>query len=131
MNDQYSGLYQNLFAFPILGLRYFNVYGPRQDPHSPYAGVISKFLNCVQNELPLSVNGDGCQTRDFIFVKDVAVANVKGLQSTLSGVCNVATGKSRSLLTMIEELSRCVGRPLEITHQAAQAGDIPQFRRPD
>jgi len=125
VNDQYATLFANEFALSLLGLRYFNVYGPRQDPQSPYAGVISKFVSMIEQQQPLSVFGDGTQTRDFIFVKDVAKTNVQALQSTMTGVCNVATGKSHSLLELIEILSRCVNRSVEIVHHAARAGDIP------
>ena len=125
VNDQYAALFEREFGVSLLGLRYFNVYGPRQDPQSPYAGVISKFISMIEQHQPLSVFGDGAQTRDFIFVQDVAKANVQALQSKMTGVCNVATGLSVSLLHLIEVLSRCVNQPLEIVHQPARAGDIP------
>ena len=79
----------------------------------------------IEQQQPLSVFGDGAQTRDFIFVKDVAKANVQALQSEMGGVCNVATGTSVSLLRLIEVLSECVEQPLKRVHQPAQAGDIP------
>ena len=125
INDQYAGLFHSVFGLSTLGLRFFNVYGPRQDPQSPYAGVISKFMNCVQHEQPLTVFGDGSQTRDFVFVKDVAQANVEALRSNVTGICHVGTGISRSLLDMIQALSSCVGHDLHVVHQDAQAGDIP------
>ena len=125
VNDQYAALFTNQFGQSFLGLRYFNVYGPRQDPSSPYAGVISKFISMIDQQRPLTVFGDGKQTRDFIFVKDVAKANVQALQERMTGVCNVATGRSVTLLDLIEVLSRCVSRKLEVVHQPAQAGDIP------
>ncbi len=124
VNDQYAALFTNEFGLSLLGLRYFNVYGPRQDPNSPYAGVISKFISMIEQHQPLSVFGDGAQTRDFIFVKDVAKANVQALQSEMTEVCNVATGTSLRLLRLIEVLSECVQQPLKVVHQPAQAGDI-------
>lgn len=124
VNDQYAALFAKEFGLSLLGLRYFNVYGPRQDPRSPYAGVISKFISMIEQHQPLSVFGDGAQTRDFIFVKDVATTNVHALQSAMAGVCNVATGTSLSLLRLIEVLSECVQQPLKVVHQPAQAGDI-------
>ena len=87
VNDQYATLFAKEFGISLLGLRYFNVYGPRQDPQSSYAGVISKFISMIEQEQPLSIFGDGTQTRDFIFVKDIAKANVHALQSDLKGVC--------------------------------------------
>lgn len=125
VNDQYASLFAKEFGLSILGLRYFNVYGPRQDPKSPYAGVISKFISMIEQHQPLSVFGDGSQTRDFIFVEDVAKANVQALQSEMMGVCNVATGQSVSLLQLIEVLSGCVNRHLDVVHRPTQAGDIP------
>ncbi len=125
INDQYAALFHELYGCSSLGLRYFNVYGPRQDPKSPYAGVISKFMDCVQREQPLTVFGDGSQTRDFVFVKDVAQANVQALLAQTVGVCHVGTGTSRSLLEMIHVLSKCVGHKLQVIHEESQAGDIP------
>lgn len=125
VNDQYAALFASEFSLSLLGLRYFNVYGPRQDPQSPYAGVISKFVSMIEQQQPLSVFGDGAQTRDFIFVKDVAKANVQALKSEMPGTCNVATGKSQSLLELIDILSRCVNQSVEIVHHSARAGDIP------
>lgn len=125
VNDQYAGLFAEAFQLSLLGLRYFNVYGPRQDPRSPYAGVISKFLDRIEQHQPLRVYGDGSQTRDFIFVKDVARANVAALESPMTGICHVATGTSCSLLEMIDMLSRCSKRQLDIIHQAPLVGDIP------
>ena len=125
VNDQYAQLFAEGFLVSTLGLRYFNVYGPRQDPRSPYAGVISKFLARIEQQQPLLVYGDGKQTRDFIFVKDVARANVAALQSAMTGVCHVATGCSLDLLRMIDILSQCTGRPLNVVHQAPLIGDIP------
>ncbi len=126
VNDQYAALYRELYGAPSLGLRYFNVYGPRQDPKSPYAGVISKFFDFIQQGKPLTVFGDGQQTRDFVYVKDVAEANRRALFAERSGVCNVATGKSGTLLDLIEVLKLCVGRELEVVLQPARSGDIPR-----
>jgi len=125
VNDQYAALFAKEFGVSLLGLRYFNVYGPRQDPQSPYAGVISRFISMIRQQQPLAVFGDGTQTRDFIFVKDIANANVQALQSDMTGVCNVATGTSVSLLHLIEVLSRCVNQDLKIVHHPVRTGDIP------
>ena len=124
VNEQYAHLFDDLFGFKSLGLRYFNVYGPRQDPSSPYAGVISKFLEFIDKKQPLTVFGDGEQTRDFIFVKDIAKANIDALQGEASGFCNVGTGNTFTLLQVIDVLSDCVGRKLEVKHLPARDGDI-------
>ncbi|GAB4164913.1 MAG: NAD-dependent epimerase/dehydratase family protein [Rhodocyclaceae bacterium] len=124
INDRYAALYRSLYGLPTLGLRYFNVYGPRQDPSSPYSGVISIFCRRLREARPLSVFGDGLQTRDFIYVGDVARANAAALEGDLTGVCNVATGESISLRTLIKALSAVSGtRPL-VSYREPRAGDI-------
>ena len=75
INDQYAALYREIYSQSSLGMRFFNVFGPRQDPSSPYSGVISLFVRRLREGQPLTVNGDGLQTRDFIFVGDVAAAH--------------------------------------------------------
>ncbi len=124
INDQYAGLYRELYGMSTLGLRYFNVYGPRQDPASPYAGVISRFVSALMKGEQLRVFGDGGQTRDFIFVKDVAALNTSALQSSAGGVCNLATGYSVTLLELIDTLADCAARPVAIRHEPPAAGDI-------
>ena len=124
INDQYAGLYASLYGLCCLGLRYFNVYGPRQDPHSPYAGVISIFAERAAAGEPLTVHGDGSQTRDFIYVGDVARSNLAALASKCCGVLNVATGSSVPLLQLIDTLGRCLGRVPQVRFAAPRQGDI-------
>jgi UDP-glucose 4-epimerase len=125
VNDQYAALYKNLYGFSAVGLRYFNVYGPRQDPRSPYSGVISKFAAwAMENEI-FSIFGDGLQTRDFIYAGDVARVNVKALQSDMCGVINVATGNSVTLLQLAQAFEVLVAHPVEIRHGATREGDVP------
>lgn len=124
INEQYAALYRELFQTSSLGQRYFNVYGPRQDPSSPYAGVISKFAAALRKGDALRVFGDGEQTRDFIFVKDVAQLNLRALKSSLEGVCNIATGRSVTLLELIATLAECAGRTPTIRHEPPVPGDI-------
>lgn len=124
VNDQYAALYRELYGLSTLGLRYFNVYGPRQDPASPYAGVISRFAAAMIKGEPLRVFGDGGQTRDFIFVRDVARLNLRALESPASGVCNIATGHSVTLLELIGALAECAGCTPQIRHEAPSSGDI-------
>jgi UDP-glucose 4-epimerase len=124
INDQYAALYHTLYSLSSLGLRYFNVYGPRQDPSSAYAGVISRFASAITKGDPLRVYGDGGQTRDFIFVKDVARLNLNALKSTATGVCNIATGHSVTLLELIDALAKCAARTPVIEHAPPAMGDI-------
>jgi len=124
VDDQYAALFSTLYGRSLLGLRYFNVYGPRQDPASPYAGVISRFAAQLAAGAPLTVFGDGQQTRDFVFVKDVARANVAALQCDHGGVVNVGTGERVSLLELIAALGRCAGRTPQVRFDPPAPGDI-------
>jgi UDP-glucose 4-epimerase len=111
---------------PTHGLRFFNVYGPRQDPRSPYSGVVSVFCDRLLAGRPLSVHGDGSQSRDFVAVADV----VRALHAALAAVgldapvTNVCTGHSTSVLHLAHTLAETVGVPLELTHGPARVGDI-------
>jgi len=124
VNDQYAALFASLHGLSSLGLRYFNVYGPRQDPASPYAGVISRFADRYRAGEALRVFGDGGQTRDFIYVGDVARITAAALSHDATGVCNVGTGRTASLLDLIAALEQIGGKPAEVVHDAPQAGDI-------
>lgn len=124
INDQYAGLFADLYGQNVMGLRYFNVYGPRQDPSSPYAGVISLFADRLRRGAPLTVFGDGGQTRDFVYVKDIARCNALALQSDAHGFCNVGTGRSVTLLTLIETLAAGSASKPQINFEAAVKGDI-------
>lgn len=124
VDELYAGLYARLHGLDSLGLRYFNVYGPRQDPSSPYSGVISKFMQNLSAGKSLTVFGDGGQTRDFIYVGDVAQANVRALAANYNGVCNVATEKRIDLLRLVEILDGCLGQGAELKFEPARAGDI-------
>jgi UDP-glucose 4-epimerase len=107
-------------------LRFFNVYGPYQDPSSEYSGVISRFLTAAAARQPVSVYGDGEQSRDFVYVGDVVQAIVRALERPLSGltVTNVGSGSQTSLLGILGRLEGLSGRPLERRHGPARRGDI-------
>ncbi|VVC74886.1 UDP-N-acetylglucosamine 4-epimerase [Aquicella siphonis] len=122
--ENYGDLYFRLFGVKTLALRYFNVYGPRQNPSSPYSGVISRFLDAYQHDQELTVYGDGEQTRDFIHVADVAKANCLALQTGHAGVLNIATGKPHSLLQVIKFLESVGGRTARLNFAPARTGDI-------
>ncbi len=124
VNEQYAELYLNLHNLSACGMRYFNVYGPRQDPKSPYAGVIALFIERIKNKQALTIFGDGLQTRDFIFVHDIAQTNVAALESDVNGACNVGTGSTVTLLQLIEVLEELCGWQVEKTFEAPREGDI-------
>ena len=124
INNQYAGLFRDLYSFSSLGMRYFNVYGPRQDPSSSYAGVISKFASAIISGSPLRIFGDGAQSRDFVYVKDIARMNVHALKSAHTGICNIGTGRSVTLLDLVNALERCAGRTAERRFEPPATGDI-------
>jgi UDP-glucose 4-epimerase len=124
INELYVKLFKELYDTSSCGLRYFNVYGPRQDPKSPYAGVIALFSDAVLAKQTLTIFGDGMQTRDFIFVQDVARANVAALNSDYQGAVNVATGSTVTLLELIEVLEKIAGHTCDKTFKPDREGDI-------
>jgi UDP-glucose 4-epimerase len=113
---------------PTLGLRFFNVYGPRQDPASPYSGVVSIFAARLAGGTPLTVHGQGAQTRDFVFVADAVAHMIGGMRHLAAahgcGVLNVCTGQGTSVLELAHALARLHGRPLRVQHGPARLGDI-------
>ncbi len=123
-NERYAELYSYLYNISSLGLRYSNVYGPRQDPKSPYSGVISKFFDQYKKHEPVVIFGDGNQSRDFIYVADVARANLTALKSDYNGVLNIGTGKPETLLNIVKYLENINSEHIKIEHNAARPGDI-------
>ena len=125
VNEQYARLYTKIFNLPVIALRYFNVYGPRQRPDSAYAAAISIFTRQLVNGEPITIFGDGKQSRDFIFVEDVAQANLKSAESDVAGEAfNVCAGGETTLLDLLEELSEVSPRQPEVRFEAPRIGDI-------
>lgn len=125
--EHYLRIFSRLYGLETIVLRYFNVYGPRQDPRSPYSGVISKFVADFTAGRPPTIFGDGLQTRDFVFVKDVAQANLRALFGPTVGrgqIYNVGSGRTATLRELSALLGRLTGRALEPVFQDARAGDI-------
>lgn len=119
-----------IFGLPTIGLRFFNVYGPRQDPASPYSGVIAKFLNGVASGAPLLVLGDGLQKRDFVYIAD-AVAHLTAAMDRLASrllanasVFNVCTGIGTTLIDLISTIERASGATAVVHRGPARTGDI-------
>ncbi len=106
--EQLAKLYADIYAVPSIGLRYFNVYGERQNPKSSYSGVISIFIDNLKSRKPITIFGDGQQTRDFVYVKNVVDANILALlsQQESFNMYNVASGKSTSILQLIAILQK-------------------------
>ena len=126
IGEQYAQLYLKLFGLETVCLRYFNVFGPRQDPSSPYSGVISIFMTKAASGASPVIYGDGKQSRDFIFVKDVVTANLLAANIDGIGGCvfNVGTGKSVSINDLWNIIGRISGCPLQPTYAARRSGDI-------
>jgi UDP-glucose 4-epimerase len=124
--EYYLRYYFTKFGLPATSFRFFNIYGPRQDPSSPYSGVISIFVNRLQRNLPVTLFGDGLQTRDFVYVADLAdlLARAVNGQDGVGGVFNVGTGTRYSLLQLLEYLEKLSGRKIVRQHVAARLGDI-------
>lgn len=126
INEQYAKLYSEIHGifFFCLGFRFFNVYGPRQDPKSACAGVISKFFERIASDQPITIFGDGHQTLDFVYVSDVANACAKAIDSMASGVPCVGTGRSINLLQLVAWIEAAVGKNASILHTDPVKGDI-------
>jgi UDP-glucose 4-epimerase len=120
------GAYSSVHGLPTTALRFFNVYGPRQDPASPYSGVISIFAERAMSGRPLIIFGDGQQTRDFIYVGEVAaVVAAAALGDAGAGaVCNVGTGRETTVAQLAEELVALSGGRSPIRHEDARPGEI-------
>ena len=125
--EMYAAVWTQLYGVETVGLRYFNVFGPRQDPASEYAAVIPRFILWAVRGEPLQVHGDGRQSRDFTYIDNVVEANVLAARaSAASGeVFNVGCGDRVSLLDIIGRLEKLLGRALPRHHTPSRAGDVP------
>jgi len=122
--EYYCQVFKKVYGLDTVCLRYFNVYGPRQDPNSAYAAVIPLFIKMVLSGESPVIFGDGEQTRDFVFVKDVVSANILGVASDASGIFNIGTGKSVTLNRLTERIIKLCGQNLEIVHGQPRVGDV-------
>ncbi|WP_390409014.1 NAD-dependent epimerase/dehydratase family protein [Lacticaseibacillus jixiensis] len=118
--------YARLYELPFVTVRFFNVFGPKQNPASPYSGVLSIIMNALMNDKPFTFFGDGKQTRDFVFVGDV-VSAIIGLLHTpeaVADVFNIANGQQTTLQQVADDLQALTGKTLQATYQPARVGDI-------
>ena len=122
--ELYCKVFQHMYGLRTVSLRYFNVFGPRQDPHSHYAAVIPKFIIAILNKRRPTVYGDGEQSRDFTFVKHVVEANILACESTKTGTFNIACGRSVTVNELIALLSEITGRNAAPVYTAPRPGDI-------
>jgi len=122
--EYYCQVFYQVHGLPTVCLRYFNVYGARQDPNSQYAAVIPRFISRVsKGESPI-IFGDGEQTRDFTFVKDAVEANILAAESDATGVFNIGKGESISINRLAELIIGLVGKGVKPVHREPRPGDI-------
>lgn len=124
--EQYCHLFTESFGLETVVLRYFNVFGPRQDPSSPYSGVISIFVNRLSQGQTATIFGDGQQTRDFVFVRDVVRANLLAARgpNAAGQVFNIGTGHQISINRLFSGVARLVNAEVEPDYQPPRHGDI-------
>ncbi len=124
IGEFYCNVFDEVYDLKTVALRYFNVYGPKQDPHSDYAAVIPKFIKRIQEGKPPIIYGDGTQTRDFTSVDDVVSANILAAESDAKGVYNVATGKRITINELANVIMAIMGRDLDPIHEKPREGDV-------
>ncbi|MFB3853671.1 MAG: SDR family oxidoreductase [Vicinamibacterales bacterium] len=126
VGEQYCQLFTHLYGLETVTIRYFNVFGPRQDPSSPYSGVISVFVTALLENRAPTIHGDGEQTRDFTYVSNVVDGVLRACEAPgASGeVMNVATGRRISLNELFEVLKVYTGAKVAAVHGPARAGDV-------
>ncbi len=124
--ELYCEAFANTYDIEVVRLRYFNIFGPRQDPDSPYAAVIPIFVNLLLQEKRPSIFGDGQQTRDFTFVDNVVEANLLAARTPgISGrVFNVGTGKPRTVLEMLQQICGLLDKPFDPQFSPERLGDV-------
>jgi UDP-glucose 4-epimerase len=124
--EHYCRTFARLYGLETVSLRYFNVFGPRQDPDSKYSAVIPRFLEQGLKHEPLEVHGDGLQSRDFTYIDNVVIGNLQSMDAPgVSGeVFNLACGEQHTLLAIAESIGKFLGRTLERNHVASRAGDV-------
>ncbi len=125
-DEHYCEAFTKLYGLPTIALRYFNVFGPRQDPASPYSAVIPIFLSRMARGEPPTLRGDGLQTRDFVYVSDVVQANLLAAEAPpeRSGAFNVAQGQRTSLLDLIDAINQILGTQMSPNHGPPSPGDV-------
>jgi len=123
-SERLMDIYHRQYGLKYTAARLFNVFGPRQDPANPYSGVISKFIHGSIRGEPLMIYGDGNQTRDFIFVRDVAEVLIEAASSDLIGALNVAVGRETTVNDLAEAVSRISGKELRRIYLPERKGEI-------
>lgn len=127
-NELYAQVFADVFGLKLMGFRYFNIFGPRQDPDGPYATVIPLFVKGIMKQVPVYINGDGEQTRDFTYVENAVQVNVKGMlnqnEEAFKKVYNVAVGERYSVNDLFKACQTQLGSNFKASYREARAGDI-------
>jgi len=128
VNELYAQVYANLYKLELIGLRYFNIFGPRQNPKGPYAAVIPLFLKALLENKPPVINGDGAHSRDFTFVDNAVQANIAAMftdnAKAVNQVYNIACGQQTSLLELFNALKQQAKSSLDPVFGPERAGDV-------
>ncbi len=127
-NELYASVFSRLYGMKVLGFRYFNVFGPRQDPNGPYAAVMPLFVDGIMKRAPVYINGDGEQTRDFTYVDNAVQANIKGMltdnEAAFDQVYNIAVGDSFSVNFLYKSIADMLRSDHQPTYREPRTGDI-------
>ncbi len=128
VNELYAEVFHRIYGMEVCGLRYFNIFGPRQKTDGPYAAVIPLFIDAIRANQSVYINGDGLQTRDFTYVENAVQANIKALthakSDAMGRVYNIAVGERVTVLRMYEMLCEKAGAEVQAVHRAEREGDI-------
>jgi UDP-N-acetylglucosamine 4-epimerase len=128
VNELYAHVFSKTYEIESIGLRYFNVFGQRQDPNGAYAAVIPLFVKAILNEETIYINGDGQQSRDFTYIENVVQANIKAMfvnnQESINQVYNVAFGERTTINGMVEILEKIEGKKTNKVYRDSRAGDV-------
>lgn len=126
MGELYGRMFYRFYGLETVLLRYFNVFGPRQDPHSPYSGVISRFITAALRGQPYTIQGDGQQTRDLTYVENVVAATVAATtaEGVAGQVINIACGRQTSILELTAIIDQITGRQTPIVYLPPRPGDV-------
>lgn len=123
--EYYLQMYRREYGVDTVSLRHFNVFGPRQDPKSQYAAVVPVFIRRALEDEDLTIHGDGEQTRDFVFVKDVVAANVLAASSpSMHGIYNVARSEKMTINVLAHTIIKTIGSKSKVRYEAERPGDI-------
>ena len=124
--ERYCVSFNRVYGLETVALRYFNVFGPRQDPASQYAAVVPRFIAAVNDGRPVTIHGDGSQSRDFTYVANVVEANVLAADAERAGghVLNVAMGRQATVNELADAIGEALGRPVEKEYVPSRTGDV-------